>query len=520
VLPFTSDELYPTVEYQPIKPGQTSLSVKLKNRGGGIGPVQVFINGSEIIADVRPKGLDPKAKQVAFEIDLSKVSFIPGEKNQIKILARNEDGWLRGRGVEIGYLDKRQKSDKPQELYAIIGGVSDYEENGLNLRYSAKDSRDFAKAVELGAIRLFGKDKVHIRLLASGDEKGNNALSGADTRQLSPTKENFRKSFEEFKTARPSDIFVVYLAGHGTSINRGGDTGDTYLYLTKEAVTTDKRRLLDEKLRRSTTISSTELADWIRQVPALKRAMILDTCAAGAVEASLIKPRDLSPDQIKSLDRMKDRTGFFVLMGSAADAQSYEATRYGQGLLTYSLLQAMSGARLRNGEYADVRSLFSYAEDTVVEMAKGIGGIQQPRIIAPTESRSFDIGQFTLEEKGKFALGKVKQLILQPKLFNKKLNFDNLRISTLLAKALRNESSTTSRGNKEAKVVYVQADEMPDAITPAGAYEVNGDQIKVTLILVRNNNPFKSLIVEGTLKNKEELVRRIVKAIVENAEIS
>ena len=100
-----------------------------------------------------------------------------------------------------------------------------------------------------------------------------------------------------FQKAKPSDILLVYLAGHGTSINKGGDIGDTYLYLTKEAVTASKSRLMDEKLRASTTISSEELADWIREVPALKRAMILDTCAAGAVEASLVKPRDLSPDR-------------------------------------------------------------------------------------------------------------------------------------------------------------------------------------------------------------------------------
>ena len=41
------------------------------------------------------------------------------------------------------------------------------------------------------------------------------------------------------------------------------------------------------------------------------------------------------------LDRLKDRTGVHVLAGCAADAVSYEATRYGQGLLTYSLLLGM-----------------------------------------------------------------------------------------------------------------------------------------------------------------------------------
>ena len=515
---FTADELYPSAEYAPLKDGETVVKVKLKNRGGGIGRVQVFVNGAEFLADARPKGFDPKSSAGEFAIDFASAKTLKrGEANEIKIIARNEAGWLRSRGSDIVYLDDGKKDETPQEFYAIIGGVSEYENADYDLKYSAKDARDFAKALELGAVKLFGADKVHIRLLASGEEKA--GLTGADSKQLLPSKENFRLAFEEFRKAKPTDVFVVYLAGHGTSINRGGDTGDTYLFLTKEAVTTDKSRLLDDKLRNDTTISSEELAEWIKEVPALKRAMILDTCAAGAVETSLVKPRDLSPDQIKALDRMKDRTGFYVLMGSAADAQSYEATRYGQGLLTYSLLQGMSGAKLRDGEYADVSSLFSYATDEVVEMAKGIGGIQQPRIIAPTESRTFDIGQFSSVEKGKFTLAKIKPVILQPQLYNDKLKRDNLKISQMVAKALRDESSTISRGGvgAEAKLVFVEAEEMNDAVTPSGVYEINGDQVKVTLILVVNNEEIRTVTVEGSLQNTEELSAKIVAAIIENA---
>lgn len=514
---FTADEFYPLAEYALVKAGETTVSVKLKNRGGGIGQTQVFVNGSEFLKDARPKGFDRKSKSGEFKIDIANAPTLKkGEANEIKIIARNEAGWLRSRGAEIVYFDQRKKDDDPPEFYAIIGGVSEYENNSLNLRYSAKDARDFAKAVELGAAKLFGRDKVHIRLLASGEGNETSLLTDADSKQLAPSKENFQQSFEDFRKAKPTDVFLVYLAGHGTSINKGGDTGDTYLYLTQEAVTTDKSRLLDEKLRGATTVSSEELAEWIKDVPALKRAMILDTCAAGAVEASLIKPRELSPDQIKALDRMKDRTGFYVLMGSAADAQSYEATRYGQGLLTYSLLQGMSGASLQRSEFADVSTLFNYAEDTVTEMAKGIGGIQQPRIIAPTESRSFDIGQFSIVEKSKFTLAKVKPLILQPQLSNDRLKFDNLKLSQLVAKALRDESTTVSRDNAEAKLIFVEAEEMNDAVTPGGVYEISGDQIKVTLVLVRNNEAMKTLVVEGTTGNKEELSRKIVQAIIEN----
>jgi WD40 repeat protein/uncharacterized caspase-like protein len=514
---FTSDELYPLAEYAPLKANDTVVNVKLKNRGGGIGRVQVYVNGAEFLSDARPENFDPKSATSELTIDFSAAKTLKrGEANEIQIIARNGAGWLRSRGAKIVYTDKGKKDDTPQELYAIVAGVSDYESATLDLQYSSKDARDFAKAVEMGGVKLFGVDRVHVRLLDSDLGRTDVQFAAKDSARLDPTKENFQKVFEEFKKAKPNDVLVVYLAGHGTSINRGGDIGDTYLYLTKEAVTTDKTRLLDDKLRAATTISSEELTDWIRDIPALKRAMILDTCAAGAVEASLVKPRDLSPDQIKALDRMKDRTGFYVLMGSAADAQSYEATRYGQGLLTYSLLQGMSGARLRNGEYADVSLLFAYAEDMVVQMAKGIGGIQQPRIIAPTESRSFDIGQFSSTEKARFTLAKIKPLILQPQFINEKRKFDDLKLSRMVAKALRDESSSLARGDSEPRLVFVDGDEMADAISPSGVYEVNGDHIKVTLILVKNDKPIKTVIVEGSVSEREALAMKIVAATVSN----
>ena len=130
-------------------------------------------------------------------------------------------------------------------------------------------------------------------------------------------------------------MLVVYLAGHGVSLQRGVDT---YCYLTREARSLDSAVLTDPEVREATTITSEELAEWTKLIPAGKQVLILDTCAAGAAAAKLTEKRDISGDQIRALDRLKDRTGFHVLLGCAADRVSYEASRYEQGLLTYSLL--------------------------------------------------------------------------------------------------------------------------------------------------------------------------------------
>ena len=50
----------------------------------------------------------------------------------------------------------------------------------------------------------------------------------------------------------------------------------------------------------------------------LKQVVILDTCAAGGASNDLMKlaeRRDISPDQRRAIELLKDATGTFILMG-------------------------------------------------------------------------------------------------------------------------------------------------------------------------------------------------------------
>ena len=207
-------------------------------------------------------------------------------------------------------------------------------------------------------------------------------------------------------------MLIVYLAGHGMAMP-GSD--DVYCYLTSEARGTD---LSDPAIREQYSITSTELTDWIKKIPALKQVMILDTCAAGAAAKKLTEHRQISGDQIRAIDRLKDRTGFHILMGCASDKVSFEATQYEQGLLTHALLKGMRGAALDRQEFVDVRKLFEYAADEVPQLARNIGGIQKPLIASPRGSGSFDVGQLTKEDKAKVRLAIPKPLLLRPRLTN------------------------------------------------------------------------------------------------------
>ena len=331
VTAFDDVKLHPSVIVNEINPGDKTLTLNLTNRGGGIGRVQVFVNGKELLADARGAKPDSGAKQSTLTVDLVGSTIVQGKPNTVEVVAWNAEGYLSSRGLVREWTPEGAADRNPPELYVIVCGVSDYAEPKLNPRYAAKDAEDIAHALELAGKRLFGADKVHLTLLST---KGAGQAS-------KPTKENIRKAFEAARKARSTDVLVIYLAGHEVALKR---VGDEYCYLTSDARSTDAAALSDPAVLASSTVISNELVDWIKQIPALKQVMLLDTCAAGAAAARLLEHRNLSGDQIRAMDRLKDRTGFHVLMGCSADRVSYEASQYSQGLLTYSLLNGGSQA--------------------------------------------------------------------------------------------------------------------------------------------------------------------------------
>ena len=324
---FEDVKLFPAVAIEPLRKQDTKLILNLANRGGGIGKIQVFVNGRELLADARGPKFDADAATATMSVDLAGAIVLPGEKNKVRIVTWNAEGYLSSRGLDLDWEPPGRKDAQKMELHAIVVGVSTYDSDALKLRFAAKDAADVAKALELGGKRLFGADKTHVTLLCDG--------------ATAPTRENLEKAFEAARKCRPNDVLVVYLAGHGLALQEKDQ--EVYCYLTKDARTVNQDAFRDPDLRRKYSLTSTELTEWFKKIPALKQVLILDTCAAGAAAKKLIEHRDVSADQIRAIDRLRDRTGFHVLMGCASDRVSYEASQYSQGLLTYSLLQGMRG---------------------------------------------------------------------------------------------------------------------------------------------------------------------------------
>jgi len=484
-------KLQPEIQLGEVRDGK--LDIQLTKRDGGYGKVTVLINGKELLADARGQGFDTTKATQSVHIDLKEHPYLlAGKENTITVKASSADGFVQSRGVEVLYVPEAKKQVVPPSFYAIICGTNQYANPVITLRYSVQDAKSMEKAVEIAAGKLFGPERTHVYLLTSPGE-------------ISPTRDNIQKTVKEiaFK-AKAEDILLVYLSGHG--ITWGGQSGDFY-YLTPDAFSSSSESFSDPAIRAKTTISTAEFVEMIKTIPALKEVMIIDACGAGKAVENLVAMREIDASQIKALDMMKDRLGLWVLGGCAADAQSYEATSFGQGLLTYSLLQAMKGAALKDNRFVDVSTLFEYASARVPELANGIGGIQKPQLL-PGKSGSFPIGDLPDDKaREQIPLANTKPVFVQCNIQDEDAFEDVLGIGKVLDDRLYDLSA---RGS-ESRIAFFRVNEFSNACKISGRYKQTKGRIRFTGKIKCGNQIYPLQTDAGT---KEELADKIAQEAV------
>ena len=504
---FNSIDLYPEAE-ATIEADR--LKIQLKERNGGIGKVSIFINGKEVIEEVNPLSAgEPTKRASQIDYDLKQhQNYLfrhPDSTNIISIRAYNEAGWLKSKSLDLVYKanfrltngdDKNEESTNWQtnldpKLYVVSIGTSNYTGTQLDLKYADQDASVMASAISSVGASLF----------SSGDSLAVYCLSTAATDSLElskqaiqwkfASKENIKQVFDNIKAnAKAEDIIAVYLSGHG--ITQGGSDKTQFYYLTQGVASEDD--LADPMALNAYTISSDELTKWINDIPALKQVLIIDACNSGQVVENLTSSsKSLNSSQIRALDRMKDRTGMFVLSGSASDKVSYEASEYGQGLLTYALLQGMLGLATRKDaegkEIVDVMKLFQYARDEVPQLAASIQGIQTPMLGFPSQGASFDIGILDNKAKKNIQLGNKKPVVIRSIFQNLQTFGDDLNLVSSIEQALRKESND----GKNADLIYVDVNNYPGAYALRGLYELDGDNITLKLKVFQDEKAIHDL---------------------------
>lgn len=507
VTQFDQIKLFPEVT---LRLDKQTISIQLTERGGGIGKVALFVAGKEVKADINPT----HAREIRVDLNNYSQFFTPGETVSIGIKAYNKDDWLGSGLVTSTYTAPKISTNlqetnssinltAPVRLFVLCIGTSNYQGNQFDLSFADQDAEKVAKTFQLAGQHFLYNDPSRVAV---------HLLNTSQPKDQWPSKKNIRHKMKEIaKQARPNDLFILYLSGHGTTNDR--DDKDYFYYLTHEL---NSGNINDKEIRQQYAISTAEFADWLTAIPAQKQVFMLDACASGTFNQSLndlLTSREVPSSQIRALDRLRSRTGLFIISGSTADQVSYEASPFGQGLLTYSLLQGIkSGEALRERQYVDVLNLFNYAKEKVPELADQIGGIQEPMIFMPYGAESYDIGMVTPDVRNTIELSNPKPIFSRVRLSNKDTFDDDLGLEPIFNDQIRE----FSKMGVKAPFIFVDVQDAPNAYRIVGRYTVSGEDVKIQARIMREQKKIgEEFEIIGQKNALKELGRKIISGAYE-----
>ena len=194
----------------------------------------------------------------------------------------------------------------------------------------------------------------------------------------------------------------------------------------------------------------------------------------------------------------------YVIAGCAADRAAFESNKYGQGLLTYALLEGMKGSALNEMSNVDVSNLLAYARERVPELAVDLNLNQTPQSLS-SKCEPFDLGILYMEDQKKIELNQPRKLYIKSHLVNKNIFRDNLKLS----KMLNNELRELAVGHSEMR--YLNIDRLADKCCQiTGGYENNEQGLSLSMTTICEGIETEYQI---EAKNKEELIDKIIQTL-------
>jgi WD40 repeat protein len=344
---------------------QVTIEAEVIDQGSGIKGPWLMQNGSRVLVTGSSVRRDRTlARQFI-------VNLVSGD-NRLEVHASSSDGsWdSEPAMLVIHYETPLVKPD----MYVLAVGINKYADAKLNLNYAAKDAQAIGELFQRRGKTLY--DHVHSSFL----------VDQAATR--SAIKENLKQITSQ---TRPEDTLVVFLAGHGTMI------GQRYYFVPYELH--KQSDYLEEDIRKQ-GLPHDELSDYLGTAKALKRILILDTCASGGALAKATKGR--SPFELRGVvERLSRSYGLFTIAASAATEEAQESKELGHGVLSYCLLAGLKA--VDTGPLADkyvqpnspdrvidVSEWFTFAQGQMPRLSEKLSGSAQDPEVS-NQGRSFPL---------------------------------------------------------------------------------------------------------------------------------
>jgi uncharacterized caspase-like protein len=241
---------------------------------------------------------------------------------------------------------------KPK-LYLLSVGVSDYEDDQLDLQFAAKDASDFATTIQAHSADLYREISVNTLTDPTSDE----LLAGLDWLRNEVTSK---------------DVAMFFLAGHGVNDHKGN-----YYFLTKDAEIGRMRR---------TAIEYHDIRRTLTNLPGTT-LLFIDTCHSDSIR----KPTQTATDLIPVINDLTNEANRLTVFASAAAAQySLEDPEWNNGAFTKALIEGLSGKADYTGDgYVTLNQLDLYLAERVKALT---GNRQTPITTRPASFEDLTIG--------------------------------------------------------------------------------------------------------------------------------
>lgn len=298
----------------------------------------------------------PKTSLKGNELTI-KYKLIPG-KNKLEVCPKKNDNFGLKDYYEITY-DVKVKPN----LYLVCMGVSEYADSSFNLKYAAKDTKDFYDEI----IQSKEFDQINKKIYVNKDV----------------TRDKLKEIQSFLKNAEEKDVVMIFIAGHGVL-----DANFQYYFATHD---------LDFNKPSDKGISFYDLESMLSNIQAINKVLFMDTCHSGELDEDEIKEvaeeitdGDITFRGSNSLSYsqeyqnkvnymntlfsdLRTNNGAVVLSSSSGVEFSMEGEKWKNGLFTYCLLKGLrefEGDLDRDGKI-QINELLSFVKNKVHFLSKG-----------------------------------------------------------------------------------------------------------------------------------------------------
>lgn len=274
-------------------------------------------------------------KTYRFKIDLP---LIPGS-SRVELKAYNKERIPQS--YPVFELQRRvsggTEMQKPN-LYILSVGVNNYIRN--QLQYSKADALAVSELISRNSKELYG-----------------NVFANNPTDEKATKKGIEAALLEIVSKARPEDVVLIYLSGHG--VNAFTREGKKIFYFVPQDFPWPNDPE-NENVAAGKGITADYLNETFTRIKSHKVVLILDACHSGSANVAFARGGENEKATRKAMEKMANGTGRFIFASSSGSEASREHKEVGHGLYTYVLLNALGKNSDRNIPNADLMNKDGY----------------------------------------------------------------------------------------------------------------------------------------------------------------